>query len=78
MSTATIVPNVLPVKSHTERPGMGHYITIDCPAGWDDVKKICKKVLEFEGRNYTFTGWNSDRNEAFFRESFEFATIKRK
>jgi hypothetical protein len=39
---------------------------VDCPEGWDDVKKLVKKVLTFEGRKFAYTGWNSDRNEAFF------------
>jgi len=41
------------------------------------VKKLFKKVLSFVGRHYTFIGWNSDRNECFFREGGQFATIKK-
>lgn len=67
---ANIVKNVIPVSRQFE-----NRIIIDVPNGWDDVKKICKKVLEFNGNNYVFTGWNSDRNEAFFRMSEKFATI---
>jgi hypothetical protein len=63
---ATICPTEIPVV-HSIRPDVGReFLTISCPDGWDDVKKICKKVLTYEGRKFTFTGWNSDRNEAFF------------
>jgi hypothetical protein len=63
---ATVSLDEVPVQ-YSSRPDIGRdYLTIDCPAGWDDVKKICKKVLIYEGRRFTFTGWNSDRNECFF------------
>ena len=58
--------NEIPVF-HSVRPSVGReFLTVDCPEGWDDVKKIKNKVLLFDGRKFTFTGWNSDRNEAFF------------
>jgi hypothetical protein len=41
-------------------------LTIEAPNGWDDVKKICRKVLIFDARRFTFTGWNSDENVAYF------------
>jgi len=74
--TATIQNNLVPILSANHREGLGYYLTIDCPAGWDDVKKISRKVLAYEGRNYTFTGWCSDRNVAFFRDGAAFATVK--
>ena len=64
---ATIRKDLIKVESHSERPDVGRaYLTISVPNGWDDVKKLTKKVLEFNGRLYTFTGWNSDRNECYF------------
>lgn len=64
--TATINPKEVTVR-HSVRPDVNReFLAVDCPEGWDDVKKICKKVLTFEGRKFTFTGWNSDRNEAYF------------
>ncbi len=62
---ATIAPNEIPV-THSVRSELGREflnIKID---GWSDVAKISKKVLVFDGRKFTFTGWNSDRNECFF------------
>ena len=74
-NTAAIAANLIPVR-HSSLGG-DHRLTIDVPNAWDDVKKLCKKVLTFEGRHYTFIGWNSDRNECFFREGGQFATIKK-
>lgn len=73
--TATIAENLIPVRHSFREELNAHFLTISVPNGWDDVKKICKKVLTFEGRHYTFTGWNSDRNECFFREGKNFAKI---
>jgi len=75
MATAKVVSNLIPVN-HIVRAGERDRLHLDVPNGWDDVKKICRKVLQYEGRNYTFIGWNSDRNEAFFIEGGSFATIK--
>jgi hypothetical protein len=76
---ATISPNEIPVR-HTYRLDVNReFLTVSCPNGWDDVKKICRKVLTYQGRKFTFTGWNSDRNECFFAKPLvgdnEIATI---
>ena len=66
MTKATISTTDIPVR-HSIRPDVGReFLTLDVPDGWDDVKKICKKVLVYEGRKFTYSGWNSDRNECFF------------
>lgn len=72
MPTASISPDLLPVIPSATRDG---YLTVPVPNGWDDVEKIRAKVLEFEGRRFVFTGWNSDRNEAFFRSAVAVARI---
>jgi len=64
--TAKIIPNEIPVTHSIRKDVNREFLTVDCPEGWDDVKKICKKVLTFDGRKFTFSGWNSDRNQAFF------------
>lgn len=62
----TIDTNETPAR-HSVRPDVGReFLTLSVPNGWDDVKKICKRVLTYEGRKFLFTGWNSDRNECFF------------
>jgi hypothetical protein len=65
---AQIVPDEIEVH-HSSRPSVGReFLTIDCPNGWDDVKKLTKKVLTYQGRKFTYCSWNSDRNECtFFR-----------
>ena len=63
---ATLVPNEIPVR-HSVRPDVNReFITFSVPNGWDDVKKVCHKVMLFDGRRFVFSGWNSDRNECFF------------
>lgn len=57
---ATVSPEEFEVR-HTVRQDVGkEFITFDVPNGWDDVKKVCKKVLLFDGRKFTFSCWNSD------------------
>jgi hypothetical protein len=69
MTKATIVKNEICVIHQTKTDIHREYLTVDCPDGWDDVKKLTKKVLEYEGRKYAYTGWNSDRNECYFARS---------
>ena len=81
MENATISTEI-PV-TFTSRPEIGRdFLTISIPNGWDDVKKICKKVLVYKGRKFTFVGWNSDRMVCNFCApiggSAETATIVRK
>lgn len=66
---ATISKNEIAV-SYSSRPDVGDYLTIKCPNGWDDVQKLLNKVLTYDERKFTFTGWNSDRNECFFRAPY--------
>jgi hypothetical protein len=72
--TATINPNEVSAR-HTYREGFGHYLNIEVPNGWDDVKKLTKKVLRHDERKYTFRGWNSDRNECYFHSDGSEITV---
>lgn len=72
---AVINPNEITVRPSAR--GTEKWLTIDCPNDWEDVKKICKKVLTYGGEKYTFRGWNSDRHEAMFIQSNNVATIGR-
>jgi len=70
---ATIAKNTIAVRDSSI--GDWRHLTIDCPEGWDDVKKIAKKVLDFDGLKWGFNGWNSDRNVCFFRPLAKVATF---
>ena len=74
---ATIQPENMVRCTPSEHLGEKR-ITVDIPNGWDDCKKICKRVLHYAGENYVFTGWNSDTNKAFFIRSNLIATIGKK
>lgn len=64
-TTATIAKNEIAVlPSENEN---GKWLTVEVPNGWDDVKKLTKKVLIFNNERYTFTGWNSDTLRCYFR-----------
>lgn len=63
---AQVAKGFIPVQ-HSVRPDVNReFLRIDCPRGWEDVAKLTQKVLVYENRKFTFTGWNSDRNEAYF------------
>ena len=51
-------------------------LIVSVPNGWDDVKKLVNKVLEGEGQDFTFRGWNSDANEAYFKTKGVVAIVK--
>lgn len=66
MNTASIVANKVHVV-HTVRPDVNReFLQISVPNGWDDVQKLTNKVLNYDNRDFVFSGWNSDRNEAYF------------
>lgn len=52
----------------------GNVLVVGVPDGWDDVKGLSGRVLLFEGNRYAFSGWNSDRNEAYFKPAQSVAT----
>jgi hypothetical protein len=62
---ATVIPNEFPVR-YSKRENT-EFITFDVPNGWDDVKKVCKKVLSYDGKKFTFSCWNSDDLYCSFR-----------
>ena len=72
---ATISPNEISVV-YSDRPDINReFLTIDVPNGWDDVKKLTKKVLNYDGKKFVFTGWNSDDLKCYFVRTNEVATI---
>jgi len=68
--TATISPNEIPVAYCSRADVEREFLTVDCPNGWDDVMKLCKKVLVYDGRRFVFSGWNSDTNKCYFYRMF--------
>jgi hypothetical protein len=73
MNSATISNNEVAVV-YSARDGR-EYLTIDIPNGWDDVKKLTKKVLTYNGSKFVFTGWNSDTLKCYFVGTKNVATI---
>lgn len=68
-NTAKIASNLVGVK-YALRTDLGtEFLEVEAPNGWDDVQKLVGKVLEYDGRNFRYSGWNSDRNVAYFVRS---------
>lgn len=63
---AKIAKDEIPVVHSVSRDVNLEFLMVQTE-GWDEVKKLTKKVLLFEGRRFTWSGWSSDTNEAFFR-----------
>ena len=63
---ATISNKEIKVEHNVRKDVNREFLTFQIENGWDDVKKVHKKVLVFEGRKFTFSGWNSDTNECYF------------
>jgi len=53
------------------------YIEIQVPNGWDDVKKLVNKVVEVNQLDFSYTGWNSDKNIAYFKHKHKTVGIIR-
>ncbi len=74
---ATIAPLEISV-THTVRPDVGReFLRFDI-TGWDEVKKLTKKVLTFEGRKFVFSGWNSEGNYCCFYRMLDGSTTTAK
>jgi hypothetical protein len=62
---ATILPNEIAVQ-YSLRPDVAREFLSFPISGWDEVKKLTKKVLTYDGRKFVFSCWNSDRMEIVF------------
>ena len=66
MNVASIASNKIQVE-YSAMPGDNReFLTFKVPNGWDDVKRLTNKVLTHNSKDFTFSGWNSDRNECYF------------
>lgn len=64
---ATIAPLEIAVQ-HSVRPDVAREFLSFSISGWDEVRRLTKKVLVYDGRKFVFSCWNSDRMEiVFFR-----------
>lgn len=75
MTSAKIETSLIAVTPITRADDGSRWLRIDVPNGWDDVKKLTKRVLSFEGRTYIFSCWNSDTYTCTFRESTKVAKL---
>lgn len=71
------LPLEIPVM-HSVRPDVGREFLKFAISGWDEVKKLTKKVLVFEGRKFVFSCWNSDENYCCFYRMLDGSTTTAK
>ena len=62
MTTAKVKDQMIPVRHNTEFD----YLAVE-GFGYETLRRMSKMVLENNGKLYTFTGWNSDRGEGYFK-----------
>ena len=67
---ATIALNELAVK-YSIRPDVGREFLSFPIEDWNEVKKLVKKVLVYDNKKFTFTGWCSDKNECYFAKPID-------
>ncbi len=66
MNTADIAKNKISVVYSIHPDDNREFLTVNVPNGWNDVRKLNSKVLTYDGRDFAWTGWNSDSNQAYW------------
>ena len=61
---ATVHPSKLLVRHSIRADVNREFLAIDFKEA--DFDRLSKKVLEFQGRDFAFSGWNSDTMEMYF------------
>lgn len=74
MLNVTIDQQEIKAEYRVSTDGRG-WLYLSVPNGWDDVDKIRNKVLTYDGRKFLFSGWNSDRNDCFFKEELKESAV---
>lgn len=70
---ATILPDEIAIQ-YSFRPDVQREFLSFPISGWDEVKKLVKKVLLYDGRKFVFSCWNSDRMEIIFYRMLDNST----
>jgi hypothetical protein len=70
---ATILPDEIAIQYSLRPDVQREYLSFSI-SGWDEVKKLVKKVLLYDGRKFVFSCWNSDRMEIIFYRMLDNST----
>ena len=70
---ATILPDEIAIQ-YSFRPDVQREYLSFSISGWDEVKKLVKKVLLYDGRKFVYSCWNSDRMEIIFYRMLDNST----
>lgn len=60
------ISDEIPVRYYLRQDVGLEFLEFDIPNGWNDVKKVSKKVLVYDGKKFTFSCWNSDKMVCYF------------
>lgn len=66
MNVASIASNKIQVEYFAMLCDNREFLAFKVPNGRKDVKRLTNKVLTYNSKDFTFSGWNSDRNECYF------------
>ena len=69
----TILPDEIAIQ-YSFRPDVQREFLSFSISGWDEVKKLVKKVLLYDDRKFVFSCWNSDRMEIIFYRMLDNST----
>lgn len=70
---ATILPDEIAIQYSLRPDVQREYLSFSI-SGWDEVKKLVKKVLLYDGRKFVYSCWNSDRMEIIFYRMLDNST----
>ena len=69
---ATILNNEIPVTRYSYD---GREYLSFAVSGYDEIKLLTNKVLTCAGDKFTFSGWNSDTNECYFKRPLSHSVL---
>lgn len=70
---AEIKTNYIPIQDYGTLPNGVHIIEIPCQDY--ETKKRLPRAIEYQGRLYGCSGWNSDRCVAYYRTDCDVAKV---
>ncbi len=75
MAKATRIDAITVDQCITDPDGITWLETSDGGWDYDSVQKL-PKVVEFEGKTFVQSGWNSDKGKTYYNNCERFATAK--
>lgn len=77
MESASVVKDAIPVRHLTGTADGEPYDYLEADGITYENFKRFPRVLEFQGVIYSWTGWNSGRNVAYFKRNEQVAFVRK-